>query len=93
MPLGGGTPPSGIYLLVGSADGVPVVAETLLDPEDGMTVEELWASGGTLSARLLGYSSPDVPRSDPDLHGEPSWNFRDGKLVIDRAAPASSVTV
>nr|WP_209310815.1 hypothetical protein [Streptomyces spiramenti] len=84
---GGGTPPHGLYLLTGRADGAVVVAETLVDPGEGMIVEELTAADGTLRAVLLAYSSPDVPRSEPDLHGEATWNWRDGRLVIDQAAP------
>lgn len=91
--VGGGTPPSGVYLLITSAAGTPVVAETLVDPADGMSVAELWAAGGTVSVRLLGYSSPDVPRSDPDVHGEAAWNWSEGRLVRHQAAPVPTATV
>ncbi|NJQ14681.1 hypothetical protein [Streptomyces bohaiensis] len=84
---GGGTPPHGLYLLTARADGAVAVAETLVDPAEGMIVEELTAGDGELRAVLLAYSSPDVPRSHPDLHGEATWNWRDGRLVVDQAAP------
>ncbi|WP_103504600.1 MULTISPECIES: hypothetical protein [Streptomyces] len=90
---GGGTPPHGVYLLTGRPGGEVAVAETLVDPGDGMIVEKLRARDGTLTVTLLGYSSPDVPRSEPDLHGEASWNWRDGRLVVDQAAPPRAVSV
>jgi hypothetical protein len=90
---GGGTPPNGVYLLVASAAGVPVIVETLVDPADGMSVDELWVADGTVSARLFGYSGPDVPRSDPDLYGEADWSWSNGRLVRDQAALAPAVTV
>lgn len=87
---GGGTPPNGVYLLITTADGTPAVAETLVDPADGMSVEELRVADGRVSARLFGYSGPDVPRSDPDLYGEAAWNWLDGRLVLNQAAPVPS---
>lgn len=92
---GGGTPPNGVYLLAGPADGsgAAEVTETLVDPADGMIVEELRISGGTVTALLLGYSGDDVPRSDPDLHGEASWYWDEGRLVVEQAAPESTVSL
>lgn len=85
---GSGTPPSGMYVLThASEDGGARVAETLVDPAERMTVQELEADGGTVTVLLLGYSSPDVPRCCPDLRREVSWGWRDGRLEL-RAAPA-----
>ncbi|WP_323380144.1 hypothetical protein, partial [Streptomyces alkaliphilus] len=89
----GGTPPGGVYLLTGGAADEPRVAETLVDPADGMIVDELIADGTGLVVRLLGYSGPDVPRSEPDLHGEAAWSWRDGALVREQRAPLTAVAV
>ena len=52
---GGGTPPSGLYVLTEPArpGGAPRIAETLVDPAEGMTVDglEAAASGPYTSAR------------------------------------------
>jgi hypothetical protein len=78
----GGTPPSGLYVLAAPAEpgAPPRLAETLVDPRDRLTVHRLWAQDGTISARLIGYSSPDVPRNRPDLAGEVTWSWEDGRL-------------
>jgi hypothetical protein len=85
----GGTPPSGVYLLTHPADGAgrPLVAATLVDPAEGMVVARLAAGDGTISARLVGYSSPEVPRSEPDLQGNAAWEWRDGRLVLTAGPP------
>ncbi|MGP4110845.1 hypothetical protein ACTWP5_08005 [Streptomyces sp. 4N509B] len=91
----GGTPPSGLYVLAAAEErgGAPRVAETLLDPAEQMTVELLEASSGTITARLLGYSSPDVPRAQPDLHAAVTWTWRDGRLHRDAEVPVTAHTV
>ncbi|MGK5529553.1 hypothetical protein [Streptomyces sp. URMC 129] len=83
---GSGTPPHGLYLLTGG--GAARLAETLVDPAEGMTVDDLTATDeGTVSARLAGYSSLDVPRCCPDLRRDVSWVWQDGRLEL-RPAPA-----
>lgn len=89
---GAGTPPHGLYLLTAPARGesAPRVALTLVDPAEGMTLENLAARGGTVSVRLLGYSSPDVPRSAPDQRRDVSWEWTDGTLALRAAPPPGS---
>lgn len=88
-----GTPPSGVYVLAhpAGAGERPRIAETLVDPDEGMTVQDLAVRGRTISARLLGYSSPDVPRCCPDRARDVEWNWRGGKFVLRAAPPAGSV--
>ncbi|SFD39726.1 hypothetical protein [Streptomyces aidingensis] len=97
---GGGTPPNGVYLLThpagpgGPEDGAaagPVVAATLVDPADGMLVDRLETDGATVTVALFGYSGPNVPRAAPDLHGEATWAWRDGGLVIEQGAPPAAL--
>jgi len=85
-----GTPPSGMYVLAHPEreGGRPRVAETLVDPEEGMAVQDLTVRGGTVFARLLGYSSDEVPRCCPDMARDVEWNWRGGKFVL-RAAPTA----
>lgn len=85
---GSGTPPHGVYVLSapGHTGGAPHLAETLLDPGESLTVEGLAAAGGTVSVRLLGYSSDTVPRCCPDQERDVSWGWRDGRLEL-RANP------
>ncbi|WP_052850702.1 hypothetical protein [Streptomyces avicenniae] len=86
---GSGTPPNGMYLLtLPATDGAPAtVAATLVDPAERMTVERLEAEGGTVSVRLLGYSSDEVPRCCPDLVRDVDWLWEDGRLAL-RPQPA-----
>ncbi|MDT0345678.1 hypothetical protein [Streptomyces litchfieldiae] len=90
---GSGTPPHGMYVLAGADDenAAPRVAETLVDPGEGMTVDRLAVREGTISVRLTGYSSPDVPRCCPDRTRDVSWAWRDGRLEphVISEAPAS----
>ncbi|CAL9378200.1 hypothetical protein SUDANB106_01009 [Streptomyces sp. enrichment culture] len=88
-----GTPPSGVYVLAHPAreGGRPRVAETLVDPEEGMTVQDLTVRDRTVFARLLGYSSPDVPRCCPDRARDVEWEWRGGKFVLEAAPTARSV--
>ena len=34
-----------------------------------------------MTATLLGYSSPEVPRWKPDLREKAKWRWQDGKFV------------
>lgn len=88
---GTGTPPSGLYVLTGSADGggEPRVAETLVDPQEQLTVEKLTVRGRTVAAKLRGYSSDDVPRCCPDMERSVKWDWDDGKFAL-QAAPVTT---
>ncbi len=89
---GGGTPPSGLYVLTEPArpGGAPRVAETLVDPAEGMTVDGLEAAARQVSVRLFGYSSPDVPRSQPDQQRDVSWTWEEGRLRLSAETPAAT---
>ncbi|MDB1089024.1 hypothetical protein PJ985_15795 [Streptomyces sp. ACA25] len=89
---GTGTPPSGLYVLTGppAGEGPPRVAEVLVDPEDGMTVQQLTVENGSVSVVLLGYSSPEVPRCCPDQEGRASWHWENGGLVRTQATPMTT---
>ncbi|MFI1964714.1 hypothetical protein ACH429_11435 [Streptomyces pathocidini] len=90
---GFGTPPSGIYVLThpASGQGAPRVAETFLDPREGMSVTDFAVRGRTVSAKLLGYSSRDVPRCCPDLQRKVKWRWSEGKFELTAAPVAGSV--
>ncbi|WP_037678144.1 hypothetical protein [Streptomyces albus] len=90
---GMGTPPHGVYVL-GSASGggAPRVLETLVDPAEKMNVTDFAVDdGGTISATLLGYSGPDVPRCCPDLERKVEWHWRDGKFRLTALPVPGSV--
>ncbi|GAA2438022.1 hypothetical protein [Streptomyces macrosporus] len=91
--VGIGTPPSGMYVLAHpTREGArPRIAETLVDPGEDMTVQELTVRDRTIHARLLGYSSDEVPRCCPDRMRDVEWNWRDGKFVLKAAPTARSV--
>ncbi|MFI9722449.1 hypothetical protein ACIHFE_22785 [Streptomyces sp. NPDC052396] len=90
---GGGTPPSGVYVLEPSAEpgGVPRVAATLVDPAQKMSVTGFSVRGGVISATLLGYSAPSVPRCCPDLRRSVQWRRQGGKFTLTAAPVAGSV--
>ncbi|MBT2527188.1 hypothetical protein J7E91_17600 [Streptomyces sp. ISL-99] len=72
-----GTPPSGVFVLTGPSR----VVATLVDPAGGMGVSDFAVGGGTVSATLLGYSSPDVPRCCPDRQEKVKWQWKGGKFA------------
>ncbi|MFF4648854.1 hypothetical protein [Streptomyces sp. NPDC001380] len=68
-----GTPPDGVYLLAAGPAG-PRIAATLVRPEENLDVLALEADrDGTVTARVQGYSTLDVPRCCPDVHLILSW--------------------
>ncbi|MFW6695437.1 hypothetical protein [Streptomyces sp. MAR4 CNX-425] len=78
-----GTPPSGMYVLSSTKPGVsPHVTATLVDPAEGMSVGEFAVRENEISATLLGYSSPDVPRSKPDKQRKVTWKWDDGRFGL-----------
>ncbi|MGW6839346.1 hypothetical protein ACWGCI_38890 [Streptomyces sp. NPDC054949] len=79
---GSGTPPHAIYVLTrGPAAGsAPRVVATLLDPARRQNATDLTVSDGQVTATLLGYSSREVPRSDPDVKQLSKWRWVGGKF-------------
>ncbi|MEU2162757.1 hypothetical protein QRN89_06345 [Streptomyces chengbuensis] len=78
---GSGTPPNGIYVLARSRAGDSRVVATLLEPARRQSVGELAVGDGVVTAGLLGYSSPDVPRCCPDRRETVKWHWSGGKFV------------
>ncbi|AZM88389.1 MULTISPECIES: hypothetical protein [Streptomyces] len=88
---GTGTPPHALYVLAqGPQEGsAPRVVATLLDAGRRRTVTDLTIGDGTVTARLLGYSSPSVPRYEPDVKELATWRWAVGKFrqeLTDSAA-------
>ncbi|MFE2375658.1 hypothetical protein [Streptomyces sp. NPDC059398] len=90
---GSGTPPSGIYVLTraGSGNGRPRVVATLVDPARQQSVDALAVRDGAVTATLLGYSSPDVPRWQPDVRQQAKWRWQGGKFIRSVPSQARSV--
>ncbi|MFF8291747.1 hypothetical protein ACF068_21295 [Streptomyces sp. NPDC016309] len=86
---GSGTPPSGVYVLVGGAAGPRVVA-TLVAPAERRSVERLAVRDGVVTATVLGYSSPDVPSCCPDRRETVKWRWQGDEFVRSSAAEAGS---
>ncbi|MFD9486666.1 hypothetical protein ACFWBX_22330 [Streptomyces sp. NPDC059991] len=80
---GSGTPPSGIYVLTRPAvkGAPPRLVATLADPREKFGVSGLAVQDGTVTATLLGYSSPSVPRCCPDEERKAKWRWQGGKFV------------
>ncbi|WP_434588160.1 hypothetical protein [Streptomyces sp. A5-4] len=74
---GSGTPPSGVYVLTRPAR----VVATLVDPADRQSITDFAVRDGMVSATLLGYSSPDVPRCCPDEQEKVKWQWQGDKFV------------
>ncbi|MFG2711530.1 hypothetical protein ACGFX2_13345 [Streptomyces goshikiensis] len=89
---GSGTPPHALYVLTrGQGEGAPPrVVATLLDTARRQTVSGLTVRDGLVTASLLGYSSPDVPRFSPDTKQLAKWRWSDGKFrqELTDSAPA-----
>ncbi|WP_327419156.1 hypothetical protein [Streptomyces sp. NBC_01233] len=88
---GSGTPPHAIYVLVQDrTEGArPRVVATLLDAGQRQTATELTVRDRTVTADLLGYSAPEVPRCCPDKKQLAKWRWNDGKFrqeLTDSAA-------
>ncbi|MGW1200281.1 hypothetical protein ACWD4B_31235 [Streptomyces sp. NPDC002536] len=90
---GGGTPPSGVYVLgAPAAKGEPPrVVATLVDPRQKMSVTAFTATDDRISATLLGYSRASVPRCCPDLRRAVEWRWADGKFGLTALPVAGSV--
>lgn len=88
---GSGTPPHAIYVLTQDrTEGArPRVVATLLDTAQRRTATELTVRDRTVTAILLGYSAPEVPRCCPDVKQLAKWRWSDGKFrqeLTDSAA-------
>ncbi|MFJ9935136.1 hypothetical protein ACIRSJ_18705 [Streptomyces virginiae] len=88
---GSGTPPHAIYVLTQDpAEGSrPRVVATLLDTPQRQTATELTVRDRAVTATLLGYSGPEVPRCCPDKKQLAKWRWTDGKFrqeLTDSAA-------
>ncbi|MEU9378632.1 hypothetical protein AB0D94_33430 [Streptomyces sp. NPDC048255] len=88
---GSGTPPHAIYVLVRDQgqDARPRVVATLLEAARRQTATELTVRDGVVTASLLGYSSPEVPRYSPDTKQLAKWRWSGGKFrqeLTDSAA-------
>ncbi|WP_031090925.1 hypothetical protein, partial [Streptomyces sp. NRRL WC-3549] len=88
---GSGTPPGGVYVLTQASGAAPRVVATLVDPAQNLTVTGLAVQDGTVSATLLGYSSPEVPRCCPDERESAAWKWKGNAFV--RSTGGSSAPV
>ncbi|MFD3547671.1 hypothetical protein ACFWUW_19060 [Streptomyces sp. NPDC058655] len=79
---GSGTPPHALYVLAQDpAEGSrPRVVATLLDTARRQTATGLTVRDGAVTATLLGYSSPEVPRYSPDVKKLAKWRWTGGKF-------------
>lgn len=88
---GSGTPPNGVYVLTQAADAKqPRLVATLVDPKDRLSVTDLTVSDAAVTATLLGYSSPDVPRCCPDVNERAKWQWKNGAFLRSTPAGAQS---
>nr|WSX52701.1 hypothetical protein OG409_29530 [Streptomyces sp. NBC_00974] len=79
---GSGTPPHAVYVLAQDAakDAKPRVVATLLEAGRKQTATEVTVRDGLVTATLLGYSSPEVPRYSPDTKQLAKWRWAGGKF-------------
>nr|WP_206322862.1 hypothetical protein [Streptomyces sp. HNM0575] len=84
---GTGTPPNALFVLAAAArpGDAPRVVATMLRTKERMTVQDLSVGGRTVSAKLLGYSSPSVPSCCPDKQRKVKWEWKDGKFALEAA--------
>ncbi|MFJ9409989.1 hypothetical protein [Streptomyces sp. NPDC101393] len=89
---GFGTPPSGAYVLAQPTDpkAAPRVVATLLAPSQKTNVQDLTLRGREISAKLLSYSTNDIPRCCPDVHTSVKWQWKDGKFIQSDLPAAAS---
>ncbi|WP_415948764.1 hypothetical protein [Streptomyces sp. KLOTTS4A1] len=87
-PAGSGTPPSGVYVLHRPAAGPPRIVATLVDPKDKLGITDFAVTDGVVTATLLGYSSPSVPRCCPDETEKARWQWQGGTFVRSKQSAA-----
>ncbi|MFD3700914.1 hypothetical protein ACFWUZ_33100 [Streptomyces sp. NPDC058646] len=88
---GSGAPPHALYVLTRDKgpDARPRIVATLLEASRRQTAVDLTVRDGIVTAGLLGYSSPDVPRYSPDVKQLAKWRWSGGKFrqeLTDSAA-------
>lgn len=88
---GSGTPPHALYVLTRDrTEGAPPrVVATLLGADRRQTVTDLTVSDGAVTATLLGYSSPEVPRYSPDVKKLAKWRWTGGKFRQELTDPSA----
>ncbi|WP_370081648.1 hypothetical protein [Streptacidiphilus sp. MAP12-16] len=85
-----GTPPDGLFVIEKGQDGRPRVALVLIRDAEALTVRSVAVrSDGSISARVDGYSSPDVPRCCADLHETYTWTPHGSGYVRTISVPLS----
>ncbi|WP_449486383.1 hypothetical protein [Streptomyces avidinii] len=79
---GSGTPPHALYVLAQDTakDAAPRVVATLLEAGRKQTATDVTVRDGLVTATLLGYSSPEVPRYSPDTKQLAKWRWTGGKF-------------
>lgn len=79
---GSGTPPHALYVLAQdpAKTAEPRVVATLLEAGRNQTATDLTVREGLVTASLLGYSSPEVPRYSPDTKQLAKWRWTGGKF-------------
>ncbi|MGW1772327.1 hypothetical protein [Streptomyces sp. NPDC002104] len=79
---GSGTPPHALYVLAQDPANTarPRVVATLLEAARKQTATDLTIRDGFVTASLLGYSSPEVPRYSPDTKQLAKWRWTGGKF-------------
>ncbi|MFJ3924242.1 hypothetical protein [Streptomyces sp. NPDC090022] len=82
---GSGTPPHALYVVADAAR--PRVVATLLAPAARRNVTELAVRDQAVTATLLGYSAPEVPRCCPDTEQLAKWRWTDGKFSQELTGP------
>ncbi|MFF2524313.1 hypothetical protein [Streptomyces liangshanensis] len=91
---GSGTPPSGLYVLTraGKDTTRARIVATLVDPKEKQSLSPgLAVRDGAVTATLLGYSNPDVPRCCPDEKQQVTWKWRNGAFVRGTGPGSQSV--
>ncbi|MCJ0870404.1 hypothetical protein [Streptomyces sp. AP-93] len=83
---GSGTPPHAIYVLTRDP-AKPRVVATLLEAGRKQTATDLTVRDGLVTATLLGYSSPEVPRYSPDTEQLAKWRWTGGKFRQELTDP------
>ncbi|MFD6888334.1 hypothetical protein [Streptomyces sp. NPDC059957] len=87
---GSGTPPHAVYVLVQdpAKTANPRVVATLLEAARNQTATDLTVRDRVVTAKLLGYSSPEVPRYSPDTEQLAKWRWTGGKFRQELTDPS-----
>jgi hypothetical protein len=88
---GAGTPPTAALVYDAAASATVVhLGQTLFTTDENWQPEPggLIADGASLTMRVYGYSSEDLPRCCPDLHTTLSWRWQANGYVVVDGGPA-----